>query len=91
MMELSKCSPRKIRGIAIVQILANPALLSWVLHLHRARTMKYTFAVMVALFSLAATSTIMEPLSKNPPCSPESECDAVVQLHGVKTVPIRVV
>ena len=52
--------------------------------------MKYTIAAMVALCSFAATSTIMEPLSKNPPCSPESECD-VVHLHGVKTTPSRVV
>lgn len=56
------------------------------MHLHRARTMKYAFAAMIALLSLAATSTIMEPMSKNPPCNPELECDVVVQLHGVKTV-----
>ncbi len=48
--------------------------------------MKYAFAAMIALLSLAATSIIMEPMSKNPPCNPELECDVVVQLHGVKTV-----
>jgi hypothetical protein len=51
--------------------------------------MKYAFAAMIAILSLAATSTFMEQLSKNPPCDPDLECDVVVQLHGVKTISIQ--